>query len=240
MAVVGVRPFESFPDFGAIFMCNKTTKNECFGSGIFGLPHPFANFVKEVKAGMLLFLFEYEARKLYGIFEATSDGGMNIIPKAYRSSGKSFPAQVRFRVVWKCCPIPEDSFRGAISDNYYEPSKFSFGLSKEQVERLVWLFHSRRVRVEKSPNVKNVKKDSTKSSDNMDVGCAAQINRNSSSGIPNIEFHTVVNCKTTSTDSLQLGDYIPLSDSEHSDPENYDSTKITKSSDGDDHSDPEH
>lgn len=83
-----------FPGMGAIFMSNSSTMEECFERQLFGLPYSFADFVQQVKVGMVLFLFEHEKRKLYGIFRATSDGKMNIIPHAYRSTGKQFPAQV--------------------------------------------------------------------------------------------------------------------------------------------------
>lgn len=75
-------------------MSNRSTKDECFERKLFGLPHTFAEFVKEVKAGMILFLFEYEQKKLYGVFRAVSDGRMDIVPHAYQSTGKKFPAQV--------------------------------------------------------------------------------------------------------------------------------------------------
>lgn len=82
------------PDFGAIFMSSKLTKKECLRKKLFGLPSAFNSFIKHVKAGMLLFLFEYESRQLHGVFEATSDGDIDIMPNAYKSSGKKFPAQV--------------------------------------------------------------------------------------------------------------------------------------------------
>lgn len=82
------------PEFGAIFMSNIATKRECFKRTIFGLPSAQANFVKQVKAGMLLFLFEFERRELFGVFRATSDGAINIMPHAFSSSGKQFPSQV--------------------------------------------------------------------------------------------------------------------------------------------------
>lgn len=58
--------------------------------------------------------------------------------------------QIRFSVIWNCGPLPEREFRDAIKENYYEANKFQFGLSKEQVYRLLWLFESRKVRVQKS------------------------------------------------------------------------------------------
>lgn len=82
------------PESGAIFMSDCTTLEECFERRLFGLPSTYADFVREVKAGMILFLFEYENRKLYGVFEASCDGGMNIVPNAFGSSGRTYPAQV--------------------------------------------------------------------------------------------------------------------------------------------------
>lgn len=82
------------PEYGAIFMSNSSTRKECLKRELFGLPIGQAGFVKQVKAGMMLFLFEFESRELYGVFEACSDGGINIQPNAFRSSGKQFPAQV--------------------------------------------------------------------------------------------------------------------------------------------------
>lgn len=82
------------PEYGAIFMSNNSTRKECLSRGLFGLPIGLAGFVKQVKAGMMLFLFEFEKRELHGVFQACSDGAINIEPNAFQSSGKQFPAQV--------------------------------------------------------------------------------------------------------------------------------------------------
>nr|XP_043632478.1 uncharacterized protein LOC122603750 isoform X2 [Erigeron canadensis] len=112
-----------FPTSGAIFMCNTRTKKECLRRRLFGLPSGDCDFVLHVKRGMILFLFEYERRLLYGVYRATSDGEINIEPRAFRSSGKYFPAQ------------------DAIKDNYFSEKKFRFGLNKDQVSKLMKLFH---------------------------------------------------------------------------------------------------
>ncbi|ONK74844.1 uncharacterized protein A4U43_C03F10710 [Asparagus officinalis] len=125
---------------GAILMSNRETKLECLQRKLFGLPSSKSKFIKQIKTGMLLFLFEHEERKLYGVFEATSDGALNIEPNAFLSSGKFFPAQVLFKRVWMCKPLSEDEFYDAIKDNYYTQNKFHFGLSHDQVCLL--LFYS--------------------------------------------------------------------------------------------------
>ncbi|XP_044469231.1 uncharacterized protein LOC123198585 [Mangifera indica] len=134
------------PEFGAIFMSNKATKKECFRRKLLGLPSSQANFVRRVKAGMLLFLFEFERRELHGVFQASSNGAMNIVPDAYCSSGKQFPAQVKFTPLWHCGPLSEYEFRDAIQENYYAAKKFNFGLSEDQVYRLLHLFSLRKLK----------------------------------------------------------------------------------------------
>ncbi|CAL5090240.1 unnamed protein product [Urochloa decumbens] len=132
---------------GAIFMSNTLTREQCFQSSIFGLPFEYQPFVSNVRKGMPLFLFDHTLRKLYGVFEAASDGGLNINNAAFRSIQRSYPAQVRINIIWKCRPLSEDEFYPAIEDNYYQPRKFYFDLSYEQVVRLYELFDARRVQL---------------------------------------------------------------------------------------------
>lgn len=145
-----------FPEYGAIFMSNSSTRKECLRRGIFGLPMFQAGFVKQVRAGMFLFLFEFESRELHGVFQACSDGAINIEPDAFCSSGKQFPAQVKFTEKWRCRPLGEMEFRHAISDNYFTAKKFNFGLSKAQVLRLLKLFSLKKV--ERSKPTRNIER----------------------------------------------------------------------------------
>ncbi|PON38525.1 Development/cell death domain containing protein [Parasponia andersonii] len=103
-----------FPVFGAIFMSNRTTFGDRLNSKLFGLPSSQSHFVKQVRVGMILFLFE--KRELHGVFQATSD----VMPKPYEPSGKLFPAQVQCTRIWQCDPLRESEFRDAIEENYYE------------------------------------------------------------------------------------------------------------------------
>ncbi|KAL0442326.1 UNVERIFIED_CONTAM: hypothetical protein Slati_1955300 [Sesamum latifolium] len=136
----------SIPEFGAIFMSSTMTKKECFRHRIFALPSSKAEFVKHVKAGMVLFLFDFEKRQLFGVYQASSDGAMDIVPHGFKYSGKHFPAQVRFASIWYCDPLPEREFRDAIRENYFSAKKFNFGLSEDQVRRLLSLFSSRKLK----------------------------------------------------------------------------------------------
>ncbi|GKU92655.1 hypothetical protein SLEP1_g6357 [Rubroshorea leprosula] len=132
------------PEFGAIFMSNSATKREFFKRKFFGLPSSYAYFVNHVKAGMILFLFEFEKRELHGVFQASYDGAMNIVPNSLSASGKQLPAQVKFTQLWSCTPLPENEFRDAIRENYFSARKFNFGLSEYQVVQLLSLFSLRK------------------------------------------------------------------------------------------------
>eukprot|EP00268_Persea_americana_P014914 TRINITY_DN16752_c0_g1_i10.p1 TRINITY_DN16752_c0_g1~~TRINITY_DN16752_c0_g1_i10.p1 ORF type:complete len:818 (+),score=159.23 TRINITY_DN16752_c0_g1_i10:281-2734(+) len=136
--------------YGAIFMSNRATRRECVKKKLFGLPRSQISFVKKIKSGMTLFLFEYEERKLYGVYEATCDGALDIDPCAFTSSGKSFAAQIRVKLISLPRPLPENEFSDAIKDNYYTANKFSFYLSREQVDKLIELFQAQRTNIHHS------------------------------------------------------------------------------------------
>ncbi|GAA0183505.1 hypothetical protein LIER_30902 [Lithospermum erythrorhizon] len=139
------------PECGAIFMANMETKKECLELEVFALPSSHSNFVKQVKAGMLLFLFEYESRQLFGVYQAITDGGVNILAQRSCSLFKQYPAQVCFTPFWLCDPLHEKEFQDAIRENYFSKRKFNFGLSKDQVHKLLQLFSSRKLKNELRP-----------------------------------------------------------------------------------------
>lgn len=62
------------------------------------MPAPHYAYVKNVTAGLTLYLFNYTDRRLHGIFEAVSCGKMNINPHAWITSEGTehtpYPAQV--------------------------------------------------------------------------------------------------------------------------------------------------
>ena len=51
-------------------MCNVRIRTNCFRYKVFGMPFSKKKLLDNVKLGTKLFLFEYEARKLWGIYEA--------------------------------------------------------------------------------------------------------------------------------------------------------------------------
>ncbi|KAH0750984.1 hypothetical protein KY290_030216 [Solanum tuberosum] len=122
---------------GFIFMCGRNTKHDCYRFRVFGLPSNKQERIKKIKPGAKLFLFDFEAKLLYGVYEATSTGIINLEPLAF---GGKFPAQVKFQIFKECLPLPEASFRHAIKDNYRD-RKFEPELNDHQVRNLLSLFH---------------------------------------------------------------------------------------------------
>ncbi|KAH7300294.1 hypothetical protein KP509_24G054900 [Ceratopteris richardii] len=126
---------------GLIFMCDESTKVDCFKYRVFGLPKSRKDLVDMLATGMYLFLFDAKLKVLHGIYAASSAGGFNLEPKAF---GGSFPCQVKFHIVKECKPLAEDVFKEAIQENYFSARRFRLELTSLQVQKLVNLFNPMR------------------------------------------------------------------------------------------------
>lgn len=127
---------------GLIFMCNDQQRVNCFKYKVFGMPKAKLRLLDHVKPGTKLFLFEYESRHLWGIFEAASYPGIELENDAFRGSEVDFPLQVRFSIYKLCDPLTEKQFKEAIKENYFSMKKFHWDLNAEQVSKLAQLFLS--------------------------------------------------------------------------------------------------
>ncbi len=56
----------------AIFLCSNETMTECYSLGLFGTNEPYG---RHVLRGDLCFLYNYGDNRVYGVWNATTDGG---------------------------------------------------------------------------------------------------------------------------------------------------------------------
>ena len=76
-----------------IFECSSTTYLDCVDKNLFGSNKPWP---MQIKAGDYCLLHHYEIGGLLGLWQATCDGGKNLVPKMW---GGKFPYQVRVKLV---------------------------------------------------------------------------------------------------------------------------------------------
>jgi len=84
---------------GYVFLCDNRTERECLEKGLFGAPKSEWKKVSQVKKGDILFLLNYRTNRFHGVFEAVTDGTIDIEPCAFDGY---FPAQVRVRRKMRC------------------------------------------------------------------------------------------------------------------------------------------
>ncbi|KAI3994677.1 hypothetical protein MKX01_002293 [Papaver californicum] len=118
---------------------------ECLTNRIFGLLAFHYSYIRKIKPGLPLFLFNYSDRKIHGIYEAASNGEMNINPYGWSEDGQEptkCPAQVRICIRKQCKSLLEEQYKPILIDNYYTEDHFWFELDHTQTRHLILLFES--------------------------------------------------------------------------------------------------
>ncbi len=86
-----------------ILLCTNDTEKECLERNLFGDVEWRIQYLTEIRAGEIGFMINLSKDELIGIFEARSEGQLNIEPDAW---GGRFPAQVRVQPMSKIQRIP--------------------------------------------------------------------------------------------------------------------------------------
>ena len=105
------------PTNAYIFECSTATYLDCVQKGLFGsnLPWPL-----QIKKGDHCCLYHYEVGTMFGLWQATTDGGKNLVPKAW---GGRFPFQVKVALVTpEIISIP----KAEIGEAFLDPASGKF------------------------------------------------------------------------------------------------------------------
>ena len=89
---------------GFVFVCSKATLDDCFKRMLFGSTLAYKDEVLKIKKGDTGFLYNKDTDVLFGVFEAVSDGSLDIEPRALRGN---FPAQVKVAWMKKYQPVED-------------------------------------------------------------------------------------------------------------------------------------
>ncbi|MCA9086095.1 MAG: hypothetical protein KDA81_18685 [Planctomycetaceae bacterium] len=89
-----------------IFQCSSSTYLDCVDKNVFGSNQPWP---LQVRVGDYCLLHHYEIGGLLGLWQATTDGGKNLVPKLW---GGKFPYQVKVKlVIPKVMEVPKTVLR---------------------------------------------------------------------------------------------------------------------------------
>lgn len=81
---------------GYIFLCSNATEDECFDRSLFGGQEKYRNRVSGLKKGDILFTYNFQSKRLHGIFEAESELQKDIVPGAWNGE---YPWQVKVKLI---------------------------------------------------------------------------------------------------------------------------------------------
>lgn len=127
------------PTRAFIFECSTATCLDCAQKGLFGsnLPWPL-----QIKKGDCCCLYHYEVGTFFVLWQASSDGGKNLVPRAW--DGR-FPFQVNVALV---TPEIIDTPKAGVAEAFLNPptGKFENVLEGERADNLLRAIQNRRAK----------------------------------------------------------------------------------------------
>ena len=82
---------------GYLFHCSNATEGDCMRLCLLGLPLGSLSSMREIGPSTALFLYNFQSKKLHGIFAPNGFAGRDLEPGAWAAAlPRKFPAQIRF------------------------------------------------------------------------------------------------------------------------------------------------
>lgn len=91
-------------NYSYIFRCTDKTEQECLRKLLFGEKAKHASWVKTIKKGDPVFLYNVDSNLLSGVYIAATDGGENLDPGAWKGG---FPYQVKIEPIKDITYLPK-------------------------------------------------------------------------------------------------------------------------------------
>ncbi|KAJ7527289.1 hypothetical protein O6H91_16G047000 [Diphasiastrum complanatum] len=132
---------------GYIVVCNNERMPEDIERYLLGLFCRTQERMRAKNPRPPYFLYNCSTRRLYGVFEASNEGGLSLEPHAWESKdsrkngrpyASRYPAQVRVHMHQLRCPLEDDDFSFMPFND--DATKFRSELSQSEVEKLLRKF----------------------------------------------------------------------------------------------------
>lgn len=128
---------EMIDQIGYIFLCSDATEDECLKRKLLGGGDSYFKHIKSLKIGDLVYLYNYNSKRLHGPFIASSVATKDLVSSAW---GGQYPWQITFSSPSKCRPVSRDHLVSVLKFN-----KKGFPVVKiksDQIGKLEELFKS--------------------------------------------------------------------------------------------------
>jgi hypothetical protein len=127
---------------GYIFLCSDATEDECLKRKLLGGTSSYLKYVKDLRTGDFLYLYNFNSKRLHGPFVAVGVAGTELVPLAW---GGQYPVQVKFRIPHKRLPLSRDHLMGLLKFNKKGfPSPKVDGAQIKQLQELFQSEHRHR------------------------------------------------------------------------------------------------
>jgi len=140
-------------DSGMFFICNEQTEKEVFDLRLFALPAEYLEVMQEVTDTTALFLYRKSSTNpvIYGLFLRDGPAKLNIVESAF---GNRYPAQIRFKELYRFPALPEHLLCKEERYQYYPGQRkklfrvqpqYGSLISKSEIEKIINDFYQNRL-----------------------------------------------------------------------------------------------
>jgi len=140
-------------DSGMFFICNEQTEKEVFDLRLFALPAEYLEVMRKVTDTTALFLYRKSSTNpvIYGVFLQDGPAQLNIVESAF---GQRYPAQIRFKELYRFPALPEhllckeeryQYYPGQTKKLFRVQPQYGSLISKAEIQKIINDFYQNRL-----------------------------------------------------------------------------------------------